>query len=160
MACQSPGKAGDTIKALNDPTLVSSQGPSLYNFGNQSFINSHYLSAGGQVFTATGYEFIGRHYNNIDEFRHDKIGTPATPKLSPNVDTGSNGPCIGCHMSRPNKNGNHLFLPVSRSTTTIGLVTRHCQRALHKVPRALHDAHPRPRKKTGRRPSLSSRSKR
>jgi hypothetical protein len=26
-------------------------------------------------------------------------------------------------MSRPNKNGNHLFLPVSRSTTTIGEIT-------------------------------------
>jgi hypothetical protein len=26
-------------------------------------------------------------------------------------------------MSRPNKNGNHLFLPVSRSATTIGTVT-------------------------------------
>jgi hypothetical protein len=34
--------------------------------------------------------------------------------------SGSNGPCIGCHMSRPNKSGNHLFLPVTRSTTTPG----------------------------------------
>jgi hypothetical protein len=89
----------------------------------QRFINSHYLTAGGQVFTVTGYKFDGRAYNNISEYRHDKIGTPATLQLSPYVDTGSTGPCIGCHMSRPNKNGNHLFLPVSRSTTTYGEIT-------------------------------------
>jgi hypothetical protein len=116
MTCHVGREAGDTIKALKDSTLVS-VGTTSINFGSQSFINSHYLSAGGQVFTSTGYEFIGRLYTNINEYLHDKIGTPSAPN------TGSNGPCIGCHMSRPGKNGNHLFLPVSRSTTTIGLVT-------------------------------------
>ena len=116
MTCHVGRESGDTIKGLKDATLVSA-GTTSTDFSNQSFINSHYLSAGGQVFTVTGYEFIGRLYNNIDEYLHDKIGTPAAPH------TGSNGPCIGCHMSRPNKNGNHLFLPVSRSMTTIGLVT-------------------------------------
>ena len=122
MTCHVGREIGDTIKGLKDSTLVSA-GTTSINFSNQSFINSHYLSAGGQVFTVTGYEFDGRPYNNIPEYRHDKIGTPATQQLSPYVNTGSNGPCIGCHMSRPNKNGNHLLLPVSRSTTTIGLVT-------------------------------------
>ena len=47
-------------------------------------------------------------------YRHIDIGSSAVPN------SGSNGPCIGCHMSRPNKSGNHLFLPVTRSTTTPG----------------------------------------
>jgi hypothetical protein len=120
MTCHVGRETGETIKGLNDPSLLSAGTISFFDFGNQSFINSHYLTAGGQVFTATGYEFNGRPYNNISEYRHDKIGTTATQQLSPYVDTGSNGPCVGCHMSRPNKNGNHLFLPVSRSTVTIG----------------------------------------
>ena len=123
MTCHTGREIGDTIKGLNDPALLSSGTITTFDFGNKSFINSHYLTAGGQIFTVTGYEFGGRPYNNIPEYRHDKIGTPATQQLSPYVNTGSNGPCIGCHMSRPNKNGNHLFLPVSRSTTTIGQVT-------------------------------------
>ncbi len=113
MTCHVGREIGDTIKGLN----------TTFNFGNSSFVNSHYLTAGGQVFTTTGYEFEGRPYNNLSEYRHDKIGTAATQQLAPYVNTGSNGPCIGCHMSRPNKNGNHLFLPVSRSTTTYGEIT-------------------------------------
>ena len=116
MTCHVGRESGDTIKGLQDAALVSA-GTTSTDFSNQSFINSHYLSAGGQVFTVTGYGFTGRLYNNINEYLHDKIGTPAAPN------TGSNGPCIGCHMSRPNKNGNHLFLPVTRSATTIGKVT-------------------------------------
>jgi hypothetical protein len=123
MTCHVGREIGDTIKGLNDPALLSSGTITTFDFGNRGFINSHYLTAGGQVFTVTGYEFDNRPYNNIPEYRHDKIGTPATQQLFPYVNTGSNGPCIGCHMSRPNRNGNHLFLPVSRSTTTIGLVT-------------------------------------
>jgi hypothetical protein len=123
MACHTGRESGDTISGLNDPALLSAGTISFYDFSNNGFINSHYLTAGGQVFTVTGYRFPGRPYNNIPEYRHDKIGTSATLLLSPYVNTGSNGPCIGCHMSRPNKNGNHLFLPVSRSTTTYGDVT-------------------------------------
>jgi len=122
MTCHVGRQSGDTIKGLNDPALLSAGTITSFDFGNKGFINSHYLSAGGQVFTATGYEFGGRSYNNIPEYRHDKIGTPATQQLSPRVNTGSNGPCIGCHMSRPNKNGNHLFLPVTRSATAIGQI--------------------------------------
>ena len=127
MACHTGLESGDTIKGLNNPSLLLSTQPSelisFFTYTNQTFINSHYLTAGGQVFTTTGYEFEGRPYNNIPEYRHDKIGTPATLQLAPYVNTGSNGPCIGCHMSRPNKNGDHLFLPVSRSTVTYGEVT-------------------------------------
>jgi hypothetical protein len=123
MTCHVGRETGETIKGLNDPALLAAGTIAAFNFGNGSFVNSHYLTAGGQIFTATGYEFDGRPYNNISEYRHDKIGTKATQEMWPYADTGSNGPCIGCHMSRPNKNGNHLFLPVSRSTTIIGEVT-------------------------------------
>jgi hypothetical protein len=123
MACHTGLESGDTIRGLNDPALLSAGTITLFNYGNSSFVNSHYLTAGGQIFTATGYEFEGRPYNNIPEYLHDKIGTPATVQLAPYVDTGSNGPCIGCHMSRPNKNGNHLFMPITRSTTSYGEVT-------------------------------------
>jgi hypothetical protein len=108
---------------LNDPALLTAGTITFFDFSNFGFINSHYLTAGGQVFAVTGYTFGDRPYNNITEYLHDKIGTVATQKLPPYVNTGSNGPCIGCHMSRPNKNGNHLFLPVSRSTATYGEIT-------------------------------------
>jgi hypothetical protein len=85
---------------------------SFFDFSTMGFINSHYLTAGGTIFTATGFEFNGRSYANLATYRHINIGTPAEPH------TGSNGPCIGCHMSRPGKSGNHLFLPVTRSTDT------------------------------------------
>jgi hypothetical protein len=123
MTCHVGRETGDTVKGLNDPALLSAGTITTFNFTNMSFINSHYLTAGGQVFTVTGYEFEGRPYNNIPEYLHDKIGTEATKQLAPYVDTGSNGPCIGCHMSRPNKNGNHLFLPVTRSTTVYGEIS-------------------------------------
>jgi len=75
---------------------------------NISFINSHYLTAGGTVFTATGYEFDGRSYDNPTSYQHNQIG------VADFRSTGTAGPCVGCHMSRPNGNGDHLFLPVSR----------------------------------------------
>jgi hypothetical protein len=119
MACHTGRESGDTVKGLNNPALLSAGTITTFDYSNMGFINSHYLTAGGQIFGVTGYEFEGRLYNNIDEYLHDKIGTPATQNNWPYVDTGSNGPC----MSRPNKNGNHLFLPVSRSSATIGEVT-------------------------------------
>jgi hypothetical protein len=98
LACHTGRESGLDIKADTDPD------------GVRSFINSHYLSAGGTVYTATGYEYTGQNYDNPASYRHDVIGTPdsATEAGTP-VDTGSKGPCIGCHMSAPNK---HRFLPV------------------------------------------------
>jgi hypothetical protein len=114
MACHTARESGETIKGLNDPGLLSAGTITFFNFGTRGFINSHYLTAGGTVFTATGFEFEGRSYENPTSYRHVEIGSSAVPN------SGSNGPCIGCHMSRPGKSGNHLFLPVTRSTTTPG----------------------------------------
>jgi hypothetical protein len=121
MLCHIGRENGETIKGLNDPVLLSAGTITSTDFTNRSFINSHYLTAGATVFTASGYEFGARTYENIAAYRHDKIGTFAA------AGTGANGPCIGCHMSRPNKNGNHLFLPVSRdSTGVIGIASEVC----------------------------------
>jgi hypothetical protein len=101
MACHTGRESGETIHGLNDPALLSAGTISSFNFGNSSFINSHYLSAGGQVFTVTGYTFAGRPYNNLPEYRH--IGAPSAFP----VNTGSTG-CIGatCPVLT---NQNHLF---------------------------------------------------
>jgi|GEM_PF-1694683 len=81
------------------------------NFVNGSFRNSHYLAAGGVMFTKIGYEFSnsGRNYANPDSYLHDSVGTTAAPN------TGSNGPCVECHMNTPQK---HLFSPVSVDENT------------------------------------------
>ena len=76
--------------------------------GVRSFINSHYLAAGGTLFGTTGYEFGNRDYANRASFQHDKIGTSAAPG------TGSNGPCVGCHMTTPNS---HKFSNVTKDGT-------------------------------------------
>jgi hypothetical protein len=105
MSCHTGRETGDSIK--NDPDAD----------GTRSFINSHYLAAGGQLFGTTGYEYDGaygnRSYTNPAYFQHDKIGLASAPG------TGVNGPCVGCHMSTPNK---HLFLPVAKNEST-GAIT-------------------------------------
>ncbi len=116
MACHTARESGATINGLNDAVLQSAGTitSKMFDFTASSLINSHYLTAGGTIFRATGFEFAGRSYENLATYRHKDIGSAAAPN------TGSNGPCVGCHMSRPGKNGNHIFLPVARSTTTIG----------------------------------------
>lgn len=78
VACHTGAEIGDSIKG------------STGDFTNLSFINSHYLTAGGQVFAVNGYEYAGQSYNIG---YHQKIGVA-------NVwNTGNDGPCVGCHMS-------------------------------------------------------------
>jgi hypothetical protein len=103
MACHTGRQSGGSIDT------------STADFSNVSFINSHYLAAGGTVFTATGYEYTGRDYSNPSSYLHDKIGSANAPG------TGTNGPCVGCHMSTPEK---HLFRPVSKDDSgTITAIT-------------------------------------
>lgn len=80
--------------------------------GVRSFVNSHYLAAGGTLFGTTGYEYAGRDYANPAYFAHDKIGSSAA------AGTGTNGPCVGCHMTTPNK---HKFTNVTKDS--IGKIT-------------------------------------
>jgi len=108
MGCHTGRENGDSV------ALLATGGAANVTFANRSFINSHYLTAGGTVFTATGYErffvdagtnMVSRDYNNPASYMHDHIGTTAAPG------TGSNGPCVGCHMSASES---HLFLPVQK----------------------------------------------
>jgi hypothetical protein len=102
LTCHVGRESGDSIKQLNVHALPA------VDFNSLAFQSSHFLTAGGTVFAATGYEFNGRSYDNPASYLHNQIG------MNDFRSTGTNGPCVGCHMSRPNKNGNHLFLPISR----------------------------------------------
>jgi len=95
MGCHLGREIGAVIKATSDAD------------GVLTFINSHYLTAGAQLFAVGGFHYEGRNYNNVSFYQHDLIGTSDVPT------TGTNGPCVGCHMSAAEK---HLFLPVSRDT--------------------------------------------
>jgi hypothetical protein len=102
LACHTARETGANIKLDQDAD------------GVLNFINSHYLTAGGTLFSTTGYEYAGRSYANPAFFQHDKIGTASAPG------TGSNGPCVGCHMTSPNK---HKFTNVSSSAGAIVKIT-------------------------------------
>lgn len=105
MSCHTGRQNGETIK-----NLVSANGITI-DFTNLSFINSHYLTAGGTVFTATGYEYPTLSYANVSYYAHDKIGTAAEPG------TGSEGPCIGCHLTSAES---HSFVPFKRDEAAAG----------------------------------------
>jgi hypothetical protein len=105
MPCHTGMSSGKALHALNTGTTKT------VNFGNQGYIDGHYLTAGGTIFKGTAYEYPGRSYSNPASYKHGDIGTP----LAPN--TGTNGPCVGCHMDRPDSFANHRFLPVGKDAS-------------------------------------------
>ena len=79
---------------------------------NFSGFNSHYLTAGGTLYRTTGYEYTGHvdttaNYDNKSYFAHIDIGTV--------TGTGSEGPCVGCHMT--NNTESHTFNPFEKDAT-------------------------------------------
>jgi len=102
MACHTGRENGDSVKKKTG------------NWSTLSFINSHYLTAGGTVFTVTGYEYALQDYSNPARpaypfrYEHDKIGLD--PAIAPGTGT-DKGPCVGCHMSAAER---HIFLPVRK----------------------------------------------
>ena len=98
MACHTGRETGESIKNATG------------DFSDRGFINSHYLAAGGTVFTTTGYEFDGRDYTNSIYFMHDRVG------LVEPLRAGDNGPCVGCHMKTEES---HLFLPVKKDANGV-----------------------------------------
>lgn len=104
LPCHAGRESGRTVQKVFAAITSAKQ------YDKLSFINSHYLTAGGTVFKATGYEFVnqpgfGRTYNSAnDPFKHDLIGRDN------NSGTGLDGPCVTCHL-RPRR---HTFLPVTR----------------------------------------------
>jgi len=118
----SPATAGDPATTVSYPDISGSNTCMTCHLGREtgevikndqdadgvrSFVNSHYLTAGGQLFGTTGYEYDGASYANPSYFAHDKVGSTSAPG------TGTNGPCAGCHMQTPNS---HSFLPVTKDT--------------------------------------------
>lgn len=101
--CHSGRETGEYVKALFLTLVVNTP-----NFGS---FNSHYLAAGGILYRTAGYEYAGLDYNNVTYFAHDMIGVNAT--IAPN--TGTNGPCVGCHMG---SSEGHSFVPTQRDSVT------------------------------------------
>lgn len=100
VACHVGREIGEIIKQ------AATQG---LNFASTGFISSHYLTGGASIFQASGYEFTGRTYPQGQgtpggvPFLHRTVG------ISNLNGTGSDGPCITCHL----KPGRHTFLPVT-----------------------------------------------
>jgi hypothetical protein len=106
--CHSGRTNGATIKNLNtDPTLSTA------DFSNLKPADSHHFPVAAVMFKGLGYEYAGRDYDNPSSYKHFLIGTPAVPN------TGTNGPCVGCHMFRSNGPASHLFETVSKTGSTI-----------------------------------------
>jgi trimeric autotransporter adhesin len=95
LGCHVGREAGDTIKAMAAATAHGNYSSAFWQ--NVSFLNSHYLTAGGQVFGVTGYEYPGFNYANTVD--HSLVGTGAT------------GPCVTCHL--PGKS--HTLAPSAAS---------------------------------------------
>lgn len=109
LLCHTGRANGDTIKNLNQAGVTS------VDMSNLGFINDHHFTAAATVFGAGGYEYSGRSYEDPSYYVHKSIGTSAV------ANTGTNGPCVGCHMSSSEK---HLFLPVETDTgDVLGTIT-------------------------------------
>ena len=74
--CHSGRETGDSIKADADTDGVLG-----YIF------NSHYLPAAATLYNKGGYEYTGQDYDTLGS--HKNVGTGAS---------GSQGPCVACHM--------------------------------------------------------------
>jgi hypothetical protein len=73
---------------------TTANAPYFLNFSSTSSATSAHDFAGATVlFKIGGYEYVGRDYTNPPNFNHDGIG------MNNFMNTGSNGPCIACHMS-------------------------------------------------------------
>jgi len=101
--CHSGTASGRSIKA---------QAAAGADFGNLPFTGSHSSAAAGILFTSIGYQFGFRNYSNGWHFKHDRIGVNHFKAYG--FDTGSDGPCAGCHMSSP---GKHSFSPLAKDAS-------------------------------------------
>jgi hypothetical protein len=92
------------------------------SFGRRSFVNSHYLTAGGTLYGTTGYEFTGRDYVDPPFFDHKNIGRVVTNSTGTPVPNLTVGPCAGCHVYETvASNARHSFLPVTKDAN--GVIT-------------------------------------
>lgn len=99
IACHTGRQSGDSIKN------------STSDFSNTSFKNSHYLTAGGTVFSKSGFHYENRNYDSnisrtggVQEFAHDDLGVSATGEEAADAYIEENGlsaagPCVVCHLT-------------------------------------------------------------
>lgn len=106
MACHTGRESGGTIAArAADPAT---------DWSNLSFVNSHYLTAGGTVFSASGYHYAGRVYATPANL-HGGIGTAGS--IGTAVD--DNGPCVKCHMGSAGAGQSHSFAVVTKDASDL-----------------------------------------
>jgi hypothetical protein len=105
--CHSGRNNGAAVHNLNNDQSVT------VDFRNLLFGDAHRFTSAATMFRSIGYEYAGRDYSDPAGYMHDKIGTAAAP------DTGTSGPCVGCHMYRANGNPDHFMKAVSKSGQTI-----------------------------------------
>ena len=126
MACHTGRESGLTLAAL---AALPSSGPMFVNYSTQSFINTHYLTAGATIFGISGYEFPTRNYDDPNFYAHKRIGvTLKTPGL---------GPCVSCHMQRTGDSqlkSSHKFKPELTDGTGIDCVGCHTSPASFGIP--------------------------
>ncbi|BCR06776.1 c-type cytochrome [Desulfuromonas versatilis] len=106
MACHTGRESGGSIaaRAANPAT----------DWSNLSFINSHYLTAGGTIFSASGYHYAGREYQTPSNL-HAGIGTAGSAGTSAD----DNGPCVKCHMSSAGAGQSHSFAVVTKDAADL-----------------------------------------
>jgi hypothetical protein len=79
-------------------------------FDNLSFVNSHYLAAGGSVFGQTGYTYGDRNYAIPASDTHVMIGWGTTGNAVVDANF-NNGPCVSCHFN--SNDGSHTLSPLT-----------------------------------------------
>lgn len=71
--------------------------------GDGSGSSTHYLDTAGTLFRFAAYEFAGVSYEDVGYFAHNNVGVNDT------AGTGTDGPCVTCHMPDTNNMTDHLF---------------------------------------------------
>lgn len=112
VACHAGREIGDNIR--NAAPFI--------NFSSIGFINSHYLSAGATVFRISGFHFYtsSGKYANKSFYLHDQIG------VNNKNGTGSDGPCVTCHIGQEGEDRRHTFLPVDSAGTLVAKACIKC----------------------------------
>ncbi|MBU5614571.1 PKD domain-containing protein [Geomonas azotofigens] len=83
LGCHVGRQAGVTLQALAQATAQKNYSSSFWR--DLRFVDAHYLSAGGQLYGATGYHYPGVSYGNAG-VNHVAIGASGA------------GPCVACHL--------------------------------------------------------------
>ena len=127
MDCHGGRDTGSAAISLNIGKLtLNAAGNGTVDYFNNaaSSYSTHYLPAGGILQGEVGFNYPGRSYAAYTDNAHSKVGTANTNN------TGSNGPCVACHMSSDmSAAGKHKLSPVTAdatSRTIIAITTNVC----------------------------------